>query len=99
SYRALSWSRDKFEGLSGAVRDSGIRMSNIRVYVMPILTHIVNGLKVMLVLVGGMMVVEAEMTIGGFMAYALYLSMLVPPLMGMTFMIFVLQRGFTSLNS
>jgi ATP-binding cassette, subfamily B, multidrug efflux pump len=99
SYRALGWSEGKFERLSAAVRDAGIRMSNVRVFVMPILTHIVNALKVMLVLLGGIMVVQQEMTMGGFLGYGLYLSMLVPPLMGMTFMIFVLQRGFTSLIS
>jgi ATP-binding cassette subfamily B protein len=99
AYRALPWSEGKFERLSGEVRDAGIRMSNIRVFVMPILTHLVNALKVLLVLVGGLMVVREEMTMGGFLGYGLYLSMLVPPLMGMTFMVFVLQRGFTSLIS
>jgi ATP-binding cassette, subfamily B, multidrug efflux pump len=99
AYRALPWSEGKFQRLSDRVRDSGIRMSNIRVYVMPILSHIVNALKVLLVLLGGVMVVREEMTMGGFLGYGLYLSMLVPPLMGMTFMIFVLQRGFTSLIS
>jgi ATP-binding cassette subfamily B protein len=99
TFRALPWSEGKFERLNGGVRDAGIRMSNIRVFIMPILNHIVNALKVMLVLVGGLMVVGGEMSMGGFMAYGLYLSMLVPPLMGMTFMIFVLQRGFTSLTS
>jgi ATP-binding cassette, subfamily B, multidrug efflux pump len=99
AYRALGWSEGRFERLSGDVRDAGIRMSNVRVFVMPILTNIVNGLKVMLVLLGGLMVVRADLTMGGFLGYGLYLSMLVPPLMGMTFMVFVLQRGFTSLIS
>jgi ATP-binding cassette subfamily B protein len=36
---------------------------------------------------------------GEFLAYALYLAMLVPPLMGLTFLMFVLQRGLTSLSS
>ena len=99
AYRAHPWSEAKFQRLSESVRDSGIRMSNIRVFVMPILSHIVNALKVMLVLLGGVMVVREEMTMGGFLGYGLYLSMLVPPLMGMTFMLFVMQRGFTSLVS
>ncbi len=99
SYRAFPWAEGRFAALSDAVRVSATRMAAIRGFFMPILTHIVNGLKVMLVLVGGVMVVDGEMTMGGFMAYGLYLSMLVPPLMGMTFMVFVLQRGFTSLTS
>lgn len=99
SFRALGWAGDKSLALSRDVRDSAIRMSNVRAFFMPILTHIANGLKVMLVLVGGVMVVEGEMTMGGFMAYMLYLSMLVPPLMGLTFMMFILQRGSTALSS
>ena len=39
------------------------------------------------------------MTIGGFTAFTIYLSMLVGPLMGATFMMFVLQQGMTSLGS
>jgi len=45
------------------------------------------------------MAIRAEISMGQFMAYSLYLTMLVPPLMGMTFMMFVLQRGMTALTS
>ena len=99
SYRGLRWAGERFAGLSRAVRDSAIRMSRVRAFFMPILTHISNALKVMLVLVGGALVVGGEMSMGGFMAYLLYLSMLVPPLMGLTFMMFVMQRGITALTS
>lgn len=99
TYRAHHWAEDKFGRLSDDVRHTALRMSVMRAFFMPILTHIVNGLKVMLVAVGGVMVIRAEMTIGAFMAYSLYLTMLVPPLMGMTFMMFVMQRGSTALIS
>ena len=99
SYRGLGWAGRRFAALSGNVRDSAIRMALVRAYFMPILTHISNALKVMLVLVGGTLMIGGEMTMGGFMAYLLYLSMLVPPLMGLTFMMFVMQRGITALTS
>ncbi len=99
SYRHFGWVEGKFTALSDAVRDSAIRMSNFRSYLMPILTHISNALKVLLVLFGGMMVARADMTMGQFMAYALYLAMLVPPMMGLTFLMFMLQRGTTALVS
>lgn len=99
AYRAYGWAEDTFNRHSGEVRNSAIRMSNIRAYLLPILTHIVNGLKVLLVLVGGMMVVRGEMSVGGLLSYGLYLTMLVPPLMGMTFMMFMVQRGITALIS
>lgn len=99
SFRGFVWAQGQFEAQSRSVRDSAIRMSNIRAFFLPLLTHIANGLKVMLVLVGGVMVINNELSIGGFMAYALYLAMLVPPLMGMTWMMFVIQRGVTALVS
>lgn len=99
TYRALGWAEDRFAYFSEGIKHLAIRMSTIRAFFMPILAHIVNGLKVMLVLVGGMMVVESELSMGEFVAYLLYLSMLLPPLMGMTFMLFVIQRGMTALGS
>ncbi|MDH4248282.1 MAG: ABC transporter ATP-binding protein/permease [Deltaproteobacteria bacterium] len=99
SFRALDWAERRFSGISREVRDSALRLARIRAVFMPLLSHLTNALKVMLVLVGGTMVVEAELTMGGFMAYALYLSMLVQPLMGLSFMMFVMQRGMTGLES
>jgi ATP-binding cassette subfamily B multidrug efflux pump len=99
AFRTYGWAQEKFDGLSAGVRDASIRMSTVRAYFMPILLHITNMLKVMLLLVGGTLVIREGMSLGEFTAYMLYLSMLVPPLMSMTFLLFVLQRGFTGLTS
>ena len=99
SFRAFGWAEARFALRSGEVRDSNIRMSRIRAFFMPLLMHLVNGLKVLLVLIGGMLVVDGGMSMGDFAAYTLYLSLLVPPLMGMAFMLFTMQRGFTGLSS
>jgi ATP-binding cassette subfamily B protein len=99
SFRHHAWVEGRFTDLSDNVKASSIKMSNFRAYLMPILTHIANGLKVLLVLLGGVMVVDGGMSMGEFLAYALYLAMLVPPLMGLTFLMFVVQRGMTSLTS
>lgn len=99
SYRALPWAEEKFHHHSDQVRDAAVRMSNVRAFFMPLLVHMTNVLKVVLLVVGGLMVIESEMSMGSFMAYTLYLTMLVPPLTGMSFMLFVLQRGMTALVS
>ena len=99
SFRGLGWAERRFAGLSGEVRDAGLAMAAVRAWFFPLLTHLVNGLKVLLVLVGGFAVVAGEITIGSFTAFMVYLSMLVGPLMGATFMMFLLQRGMTSLGS
>ncbi|MBI4083474.1 MAG: ABC transporter ATP-binding protein [Candidatus Lambdaproteobacteria bacterium] len=99
SYRVFPWTERKFRRLNDAVTEHVNRMSGVRAFFMPILNHIVNALKVLLVLVGGWLVIEGGMTMGEFTAYGLYLAMLLPPLMGMTFMVFVLQRGSTALIS
>ena len=99
SFRHHAWIEGCFQELSEQVKDSAIKMSNFRAYLMPILTHIANALKVLLVLLGGVMVVQGGMTMGEFLAYALYLAMLVPPLMGLTFLMFMAQRGVTAMTS
>ena len=99
SYRALDWALGHFRLFSDEMRDAAIRMSTIRAYLMPLLTHIVNAVKILLILIGGGMIVSEEMTLGEFTAYLLYLTMLISPLMGMTFLVFILQRGMTSLVS
>ena len=99
SFRGLGWAERRFAALSGEVRDAGLGMAAVRAWFFPLLTHLVNGLKVLVVLVGGFAVVAGEITIGGFTAFMVYLSMLVGPLMGATFLMFLLQRGMTSLGS
>lgn len=97
--RIFPWAEEKFGEFNADLFDAGVRMSRVRAFFMPILLHISNALKVLLVLYGGILLVQGELSIGGFMAYLLYLTMLVPPLMGMTFMFFVWQRGLTGLIS
>ena len=99
SFRGLGWAERRFAALSGEVRDAGLGMAAVRAWFFPLLTHLVNGLKVLVVLVGGFAVVAGEITIGGFTAFMVYLSMLVGPLMGATFLTFLLQRGMTCLGS
>ena len=99
SFRGFGWAERRFTALSGEVRDAGLGMTAVRAWFFPLLAHLVNGLKVLLVLVGGLAVVGGEISIGDFTAFAVYLSMLVGPLMGATFLMFLLQRGMTSLGS
>ena len=99
SFRGLGWAERRFAVLSGEVRDAGLGMAAVRAWFFPLLSHLVNGLKVLVVLVGGFAVVAGDITIGGFTAFMVYLSMLVGPLMGATFLMFLLQRGMTCLGS
>jgi ATP-binding cassette subfamily B protein len=99
AYRTYSWAEQRFAEMSEKIRDIAIYMSAIRAYCMPLLLHLTNGLKMLLLLLAGAMVIRQELSIGDMSAYLLYLSLLVVPLVGMTFMLFILQRGFTSLGS
>ena len=98
SYRGFGWAEGAFEKLNVPLREASVRIARFRLFT-PILNHLVNVLKVVLVLLGASLLVSGEMSIGDFTAYALYLSMLLSPLMGATFLLFILQRGMTSLYS
>jgi ATP-binding cassette subfamily B protein len=99
AYRTYGWAEQRFAAMSEKIRDIAIYMSTIRAYCMPLLLHLTNALKMLLLLLAGAMVIRQQLSIGELSAYLLYLSLLVVPLVGMTFMLFILQRGFTSLGS
>ncbi|MDH4121087.1 MAG: ABC transporter ATP-binding protein/permease [Deltaproteobacteria bacterium] len=99
SHQAFSWVENRFDRHNGDVMESQVKIFQMRALFMPVLNNMVNALKVMLVLVGGLMVVRGEISPGNFLAYLLYLSMMLPPLMGLTFLLFVLQRGLTAADS
>ena len=99
SYGAYGWAEGSFWSLSEKVRITATLMSTIRAYFMPLLLHLTNGLKMLLLIVGGTLVINEELSPGDFTAYLLYLSLLVMPLVGMTFMLFILQRGYVSLGA
>ena len=99
AYAGYDWAEQSFFDWSEKVRDTATRMATIRAYSMPLLMHLTNGLKMLLLVVGGAMVIREGLSPGEFTAYMLYLSLLVVPLVGMTFMLFMLQRGFTSLGA
>ena len=48
SFRGLGWAEHRFAALSGEVRDAGLGMAAVRAWFFPLLTHLVNGLKVLL---------------------------------------------------
>jgi len=57
------------------------------------------GLAVVIVLwMGGMRVVRGDLTLGGFVAFTAYLTMLIWPMMSFGFMVNLLQRGRASLE-
>ena len=99
AYAGYGWAERSFGDLSKKVRYTATRMSTIRAYSMPLLMHMTNGLKMLLLLLGGTLVIQGDLGPGDFTAYLFYLSLLVVPLVGMTFMMFILQRGFTSLGA
>lgn len=99
SYGAYGWAEGSFWNLSEKVRITATLMSTIRAYFMPLLLHLTNGLKMLLLIVGGTLVINEGLSPGDFTAYLLYLSLLVMPLVGMTFMLFMLQRGYVSLGA
>ena len=99
AYRTLPWAEQRFTGLSQRILDVALQVSRVRAYYMPLMQHVLNALKVLMILLGGLMIARAQLSVGQLTAYLLYLSMLLPPLQGMSFMLFVLQRGMTSLGS
>ncbi len=99
SYRGFGWAEKGFNAFSISLKEISMKIVRTETIFVPILGQLVNILKVLLVLLAANLLVTNEMSIGDFAAYLLYLSLLSSPLMGTSYMLFVIQRGLVALRS
>ena len=71
----------------------------IRSFIMPVLMNLANILKVVVLLFGGMMVLEEEFTVGELTAFIAYTALLTLPLMGLGWVTTMFQQGMVGLAS
>ena len=66
---------------------------------MPMLSNLEHFLKLLVLLVGGLMVIKAEFTIGQLTAFIAYSALLTFPLMGLGWVTTMIQQGLVGLAS
>jgi ABC-type multidrug transport system fused ATPase/permease subunit len=88
--------QQKFEARSEAVFDQTIRANRQRALYVPLISWIPMLAQAGVLLVGARMVTRGELTVGGFVAFNLYLGMLVMPLRSLGMWIGQAQRATAS---
>ncbi len=99
SFGMNAWVRRKFDIDNQKLRDRSLKISFIRAFFMPLLNNMENVLKVLILLVGGMFVIQQEFTIGELTAFITYAALLTMPLMALGWVTTMAQQGMVGLDS
>ena len=76
-----------------------LKISWIRSFVLPLLSNLGQILKIIVLLVGGMYVIDGKFTIGELTEYIAYVALLSQPVMGLGWVLTVFQQGFVGITS
>ena len=93
------WSKSRFENENQEMLRRSMKIAWTRSFVLPMLSNLEHFLKLLVLLVGGLMVVKAEFTIGQLTAFIAYSALLTFPLMGLGWVTTMIQQGLVGLAS
>ena len=98
SFVKEGWFIKKFADANDTYRDANMGLVRLYGVFFPFITFL-SGITVLIVLlIGGIRVIEGNMTAGSLVALFRYLQMLIWPLMGAGFVVNMIQRGAVSLG-
>ena len=93
------WSTRRFEKENQDMLRRSMKIAWTRSFVMPMLSNLEHFLKLLVLLVGGIMVIEEGFTIGQLTAFIAYAALLTFPLMGLGWVTTMFQQGLVGLTS
>jgi ATP-binding cassette subfamily B protein len=76
-----------------------MKITWIRSFIMPLLANLGQILKILVLLVGGLYVIDAQFTIGELTAYIAYAALLSQPIMGLGWVLTIFQQGMVGIDS
>ena len=98
AYRQEQAEIGAFRGLSDAYLTRNVELARIQGVFFPLLT-LLGGLSALTVLyVGGRLVMQGTITVGAFVAFGVYLAMLVWPMIALGWAVNLVQRGAASMG-
>ena len=93
------WSTRRFEKENQDMLRRSMKIAWTRSFVMPMLSNLEHFLKILVLLIGGMMVIQEDFTIGQLTAFIAYSALLTFPLMGLGWVTTMFQQGLVGLTS
>jgi len=98
SYTMENFQTSQFDDLGRQYVKANLRVAAIQGLISPIATLVGNAGMLMVLFWGGKFVIEGQITMGDFVAFIIYLYMLIWPVMAIGWVANLVQRGITSLN-
>lgn len=99
NYGLAGWSEKEFAQHNQGLLNQSLRISFVRSFLMPILANLENILKVLVLMVGGLYVIQGDFTIGEITAFIAYTGLLTMPLMGLGWLTTLYQQGMVGMTS
>tara|TARA_B100001079_G_scaffold50709_1_gene41611 strand:- start:1279 stop:2757 length:1479 start_codon:yes stop_codon:yes gene_type:complete len=93
------WSTRRFEKENQDMLRRSMKIAWTRSFVMPMLSNLEHFLKILVLLIGGMMVIQEDFTIGQLTAFIAYSALLTFPLMSLGWVTTMFQQGLVGLTS
>jgi ATP-binding cassette, subfamily B, multidrug efflux pump len=99
SYNIYSYAEDEVQKENIALFDTTMKITWVRSYILPLLANLGQMLKIVVLLAGGIFVINGEFTIGELTEYIAYTALLSNPVMGLGWLLTVFQQGFVGISS
>ncbi|OGH04787.1 MAG: ABC transporter ATP-binding protein [Candidatus Lambdaproteobacteria bacterium RIFOXYD1_FULL_56_27] len=93
------WTTKRFQEQNLSLVDETLRISLVRSFMMPVLNNLEHILKVLVLLVGGLAVINGEFTIGQLTEFIAYAGLLTHPIMGLGWLSTLYQQGLVGIES
>lgn len=99
SFNIYGYAEGEIERENVKLFDEGMKITWIRSFIMPLLANLGQVLKILVLLVGGLYVIDAKFTIGELTAYIAYAALLSQPIMGLGWVLAIFQQGMVGIDS
>lgn len=98
AYNASAGAQARFDEANEEMLSIGLGLVRISAWLLPVVGVVGHLCLVVLIFVGGQMVIDGELSVGGLAAFAVYINILVVALTSMGWLINSVQRGWISLQ-
>ncbi|WP_206019780.1 ABC transporter ATP-binding protein [Pseudomaricurvus alkylphenolicus] len=99
SYQVQPWAKASFAEGNEVLLKRSIQLARIRTLVLPILGYTDRIMKVLILAVGGLYVIQSELSLGELVAFLAYATLLAMPFFSMAMIFSSFQTGMLSIES
>ncbi len=99
SYNIHKWAEDSVNEENVSLFGYTLKIAWIRSFVMPLLGNMEQVLKVVILMAGGLYVIQGNFTIGQLTEFIAYSALLTQPIAGLGWLLSVFQQGFVGISS